>query len=406
MSLKVVFHDGYVKVHYQNVTRVRFPTGIPLSDKNQLNDSSGKLSRDVVDRVEKQKIIDNLKLKLTNIIQDYLIKNGVPPTGEELKQLFRSYKERLQSDNFLIPLYNQFYNLKETEFSDPDFSKNSIKDYRGLRMYLEDYETYLDRKITIKEISLDWVKLFKHFLITPRVDTNEKSYNTNGGIKKSTLKKKLGLFVYFLKWLNDRKIYSFPNNIGDYVRKLKNNPTVKTTLSKTEILKLYEFKFKELKFTYIRDVFVFSCYTGLRWSDLVNLKPSNVKEKNGHKYISMKSVKTKSIFSVFLNKISEEIGIRYKFTFKDLENSDFNKYLKILLKETNMFDEVCNDETTPRYQKISIHRGRDTFITLLLEERVPINVIMKYTGHKSLSNFQKYIDKDKDLDNFTDTLIP
>jgi integrase len=405
MSVKVVYHDGYVKIHYQNKSRVRIPTGVSLSNKNQLSES-GKLTRDVPDRIDKQSLIDNIKLRLSNLIQEYLVQYGIPPTGIEVKRLFENYKEKHQSTYLLLPLFQEFFKLKELEFSDPDFSKNSIKDYRGLQYYLEDYETHTEKKITLNDVTLDWMKLFKLFLVTPRVSTTEKSYKTKGGIKNSTLKKKLGLFVYFLKWLNEKDLIPSPSNIGEYVKKLKNNVTVKTTLSKTEILNLYKHKFKQTKYTYIRDVFVFSCYTGLRWSDLSSLHPRNIKEKNGQKYIYKKSIKTKSYFSVFLNRISEEIGNRYNYTFNNLENSDFNKYLKILLKETRLFDDLCSDEMTPRYQNISIHRGRDIFITLLLEERVPLNVIMKYTGHKSLSNLEKYIDRHKDDENFTHSLIP
>jgi integrase len=92
-----------------------------------------------------------------------------------------------------------------------------------------------------------------------------------------------------------------------------------------------------------------------------------------------------------------------------LTNPAFNRILKEFLKSTGLF----NDETKfkedknrlQRWEIISIHRGRDTFITMLIEENVPLNVIMKYTGHKHLSTLERYIDRNKKVDNFMDIIF-
>jgi hypothetical protein len=213
-----------------------------------------------------------------------------------------------------------------------------------------------------------------------------------------------------LKWLDENKHSSFPSGLSNFSRDIKNAVVEKATLTKEEVNKLYRLKITDKKEKYIRDVFVLSCFTGLRWSDLTTLKKSNIKTIGDKQAIVKKAEKTKHQFTVFLNKISLEICENYNFDFTLLENSNFNKYLKLLLSKTGWF----NDETDftnedgrllKRYETISVHRGRDTFITLLIEERVPVNAIMKYTGHQSISNLNKYIDTKKNVQDFTNELI-
>jgi integrase len=134
-----------------------------------------------------------------------------------------------------------------------------------------------------------------------------------------------------------------------------------------------------------------------------------VKEQSQGLIIVKKAEKTDSEFSVFLNEISKKILEKYDYNLNRMSNPAFNRILKEFLKSTELF----NDETKfkegkrrlQRWEIISIHRGRDTFITMLIEENVPLNIIMKYTGHKKLSTLEKYIDKNKKIDNFMDTIF-
>jgi hypothetical protein len=52
-----------------------------------------------------------------------------------------------------------------------------------------------------------------------------------------------------------------------------------------------------------------------------------------------------------------------------------------------------------------VHRGRDTFITMLVNNRVPLNEIMKYTGHKSVTSLNMYIDKKAEINDYTSELV-
>ena len=81
-------------------------------------------------------------------------------------------------------------------------------------------------------------------------------------------------------------------------------------------------------------------------------------------------------------------------------NQSFNENLKIVCKESGLFNEITrikNKETQTymfKYETITGHKGRDTFITNLIEN-TPINEIMKYTGHTKVSTLMKYVDKSR-----------
>lgn len=410
MSCKVTFHDGYVKIHYQvNKQRVRFTTGVPIPNKSYLN-KDGTLKSTIKDRDKNQEAIDSLKFKIESMIKDYRNRYGIPPSVPELRKLFEGYKHKLYNSDLLLDFYNEYYNSKIEFFKGNDKSEKSIKDYRGLKYYIEDYQTFLKQPIYLNDISREWLIKFKNFQEQKRESTETQKYKTFGGIRANTLKKKINLFLSFLRWLDENKYLEFPKGLSNFSRDIRNPEIEKATLTKEEVNKLYRLNLKDSKEKYIRDVFVLSCFTGLRWSDIVSLKKPHIRKIEGKPAIVKKAEKTKHQFTVFLNSISLEICERYNYEFTQLENANFNKYLKLILKNTGWFNDLTDfvgedGEYLKRYETISIHRGRDTFITLLIEDRVPVNAIMKYTGHQSVSNLNKYIDVKKQVIDYTNELI-
>jgi integrase len=212
-----------------------------------------------------------------------------------------------------------------------------------------------------------------------------------------------------MRWASTKSFVVFPVEIEKFSKQIKSPEVIKSSLTKSEVLAIYQLQPKSDSYEIVRDIFVFSCLTGIRWSDLITLNKQDIKEHSQGLIITKKAEKTDSEFSVFLNKISKTIIEKYDYNFNRMTNPAFNRILKEFLKSTELF----NDESKfkdgirrlKRWEIISIHRGRDTFITMLIEENVPLNVIMKYTGHKKLSTLEKYIDKNKKIDNFMDIIF-
>jgi integrase len=409
-GLKLVLQEGYVKVSYShNNSRKRFPTGVKLESSNQLS-SSGKLKGNIPDKENKQSSIDRVRYQIESIIRQFNLEYGVNPTIGELEKILKDSENKVHQTERVLDAYNQFFELKLKEFSDnKDRSKESIKEYRGLNYYLEDYEVYLEHSIRFYEIDKDWILDFKVFNEKPRTNGNGKIYKTFGGLRGNTIKKKINIFITFMKWASTKSYCVFPIEIEKFSKQIKSPEVVKGSLTKEEVLQIYKFRPSSKSFEIVRDIFVFSCLTGMRWSDLISVNKNHVKKYPQGLMIVKRAQKTDDEFSVFLNSISKSIIEKYDYDLNLMSNPAFNRTLKLFLQSTGLF----NDETKfkegvrrlHRWEIISIHRGRDTFITMLIEENVPLNVIMKYTGHKQLSTLEKYIDQNKKVGNFMEVIF-
>jgi integrase len=236
-------------------------------------------------------------------------------------------------------------------------------------------------------------------------------YWSKGPQNGQTIKKRIGSFIGFLNWLDIEGHYPFPKSLSKYYKTLEGSETIKAILNKEEVNKLYKLDFENEKLNYIKDVFVFSCFTGMRWEELISFNPKDVHQVTDVGPIVEKMAKkTNEYFRVPLNSVALEIINRHNYIFNDYDNANFNKYLKILLKSTGWFDDDTiflddNGNYLKRWQCVSVHRGRDSFCTMLVNDRVPLNEIMKYTGHKSISSLMKYIDLKSQIKNFTNELV-
>jgi integrase len=91
---------------------------------------------------------------------------------------------------------------------------------------------------------------------------------------------------------------------------------------------------------FIRDLFVFACWTGMRWSDLITINKKHIKQTQYGTAIIKKSEKTKDKFTVYLTDYTAEILEKYEFNFKRISNPAYNRELKKFLKSTGLFNDT------------------------------------------------------------------
>lgn len=132
--------------------------------------------------------------------------------------------------------------------------------------------------------------------------------------------------------------------------------------------------------------FIFSCYTGLRYSDIYNLKYKDIKsvQISGKEWrvIKMTMHKTKDIVEIPLapkvRDLIPETGFNEQKVFRVYTNQAQNRYLKEIAKKKEL------------NIHLSFHCARHTFATILLNLEVPITVISKLLGHTNLKTTQIY----------------
>lgn len=188
--------------------------------------------------------------------------------------------------------------------------------------------------------------------------------------------------------------------------KLKSTPKKVIYLTWEELVQLRDYQIPPIKqyLERVRDVFLFLCFTGLRYSDVFNLRRSDVKEN----HIEITTVKTADSLIIELNNHSRAILDKYKdVAFENykvlpvITNQKMNDYLKELAEMAGIDEPVREtyykgneriDVVSPKYALLGTHAGRRTFICNALSLDISPQVVMKWTGHSDYKAMKPYID--------------
>ena len=235
-----------------------------------------------------------------------------------------------------------------------------------------------------------------------------KDYDTEDlvGIKNSTIEKKLDYLKWFLNWATEKG-----HNTNRAYKTFK--PTLKKTqkkiiyLNKEEMKSILalELKGEDVYLEPIRDIFMFCCFSSLRYSDASSLKWNDVKED----HIEVTTMKTADSISIEINEMTRSLLDKYRavpgkkndLVFPFYTNQAMNRDLKKLCKLAKINEEIRIttyrgneriDEIKPKWELIGTHTGRKTFIVNALSRGIPPSVVMKWTGHSDYKSMKPYID--------------
>lgn len=170
-----------------------------------------------------------------------------------------------------------------------------------------------------------------------------------------------------------------------------------------ELMTLYNHTFDSPALDRVRDVFCFTCFTGLRYSDVSKLKKNHIKSD----HIVVATKKTIDPLKIELNDYSTEILEKYKHSefpsgraFPVISLKNYNEHIKEICRKLE-FDEEINEvyfvgakrfeASYKKYDVISSHAGRRTFVVNGLTLGIPDKVIMKWTGHKTYAAMKPYV---------------
>jgi len=141
---------------------------------------------------------------------------------------------------------------------------------------------------------------------------------------------------------------------------------------------------KECQLT--QDKYLFSCYTGLRFSDITALSPNNIVFEDGKEWLifTMQKTKVEIRIPIHLKVFSKALDIVYKYisgkptVFPYQMNDTVNKHLRIIATQAKI------------NKKVTFHTARHTQATYLLYKGVSITTVQKLLGHKRLETTQIY----------------
>ena len=156
-------------------------------------------------------------------------------------------------------------------------------------------------------------------------------------------------------------------------------------LEDDELNRLMNKEIGNKRLSLIRDLFVFSCFTGLAYIDLANLKGENIVTLNGVEWIKGRRIKTGTLINVVLLDIPKRLILKYtddkrrkEHLFPIISNQKMNEYLKEIAA-------ICDID-----KNLTCHIARHTFATMALSKGVPIESVSKMLGHTNIRTTQIY----------------
>ena len=324
--------------------------------------------------------IINMRLQEIELAVSKLFLAEYNPTIEQIKEAVGKItsKDKAEKDNVYL-LFGEF--IKE-QIQVAGWQPNTYKKQYTYRNHLHKFAP----RLIVQELTTKFLdKLVLYYI-------NKAEY------ENATIKKVLSDMKWFFRWLVSRG-FQIDMGILTYKVRLKDveNPIIYLTWD--EVMKMWNYEPQQDYLKRVKDVFLFCCFTSLRYSDVAQLKRENIINDT----IQLVSQKTKDFLKIELNNYSKSILEKYSNCDKPLpviSNQKYNNYLKELAKLCGIdtpvtLVSICGSErsveTKPKYELITSHVARRTFISHAVIMGIPIPVIMKWTGHNDYKAMQPYI---------------
>ena len=315
--------------------------------------------------------LDLLKSQIRDAEME-LIHKKIAITTETIKSKLLGVDERAR---MLVPIF-QDHNNKIKELVGKEYAPGTLERYNtSLKHTIEFMHwKYNVSDIDITKIDHAFITDYEFWLRSVRNCAN------NTAVKYIKNFNKIIKICLANHWIDK-------NPFANYKSKVKEVERV--YLTEDEIQSIMEKEFKTERLSLVRDIFLFSCFTGLAYIDVKNLTKSHISFGiDGEKWIFTHRQKTESASKIPILPVTQMIIDKYEKhpqcnnedkLLPILSNQKMNAYLKELA-------DICNIN-----KELTFHIARHTFATTVtLTNGVPIESVSKMLGHKNLRTTQHY----------------
>ena len=377
-SQRIEFTTGYrIDVAKWDADKQRVKNGCT----NKLKQSASEINADLL----------KYYTEIQNVFKEFEVRETMPTT-QQLKDAFNLRMKDThgeQQEDVRISFWEVFDEFVKECGNQNDWTKSTYEKFAAVKAHIKEFK---------EDVAFEY---FDEFGLNEYVNflRDEKD------MRNSTIGKQIGFLKWFLRW-SFKKGYHQHTAYDTFKPKLKTTPKKVIFLTWDELNKLKDYQIPQDKqyLERVRDVFLFCCFSSLRYSDVRNLKRSDVKPD----HIEVTTVKTADSLIIELNDHSKAILEKYKdihfenhMALPVISNQKMNDYLKELgelaeidepVRETYYKGNERIDEIFPKYALLSTHAGRRTFICNALALGIPAEVVMKWTGHSDYKAMKPYID--------------
>ena len=342
-----------------------------LWDTKHWNSIAGRATGNKEDTRTLNAYLDMLAAKVHQA-KKMLIEDDIKVTAEALKNILLGKSNETRT---ILEVF-QYHNEQMEALVGKEFAPLTLSRYKTAlehtRSFIEWKYKMDDRQI--RDLDFEFISEFSFWL------RSERGCNHNSAIKYMSNLKKIVLICVNNKWLKNDPFQGF---------KLTKKEVVKNPLSRAELQRLTEKEFEMDRLCNVRDIFLFSCYTGLAYVDVKQLKRTDiVTGMDGDLWIDTTRQKTDSATRIPLLPTALEVMKKYEddplcsnrgVVLPVLSNQKMNAYLKEIAT-------LCGISKT-----LTFHIARHTFATTVtLSNKVPIETVSKMLGHRSLKQTMIY----------------
>ena len=354
-----------------------------------------------IDTAVSQILYDDPKAKITSkVIKEFL-------HSQTIREMDDNNNEDVADKHILLYDFECYINKFKEEKRKEDVAFGitrklhpSVKDYISAKNAIDDYEHARHIIVHLEEVDDFFIDDFIDFLSDEYPELEDYEYKTKGPHNNKTINKRLSCLATMIRRIYDddkrarmiTKARLDEESVNDIIR-----------LSLDELKMLAQLELTNDKEIKVRDYFVLLCKTGLRFSDLIEINENNFFNENGVVSLKLFTHKTKKRAIIPIHKKTYKLAKKYHFKFRDYTNQALNRGIKELLQSHHLFeDEIIHStirkkkitqQRKMRRECITCHTARRTFISIAVEQGVPLADIMSMTGHKKTTTLQIYIDQ-------------
>ena len=343
-----------VKISYWNSNRNR------LKGKNPYS----KLINSYLDQVQNKIYESYQELKS----KDKLI------SPQNIKAKFLGEDEEHHSLSDIIEYHNQ--QAKDT------LRWGTLKNYYTTQRYIKEFIKSKRRTadVYLKELSYKFLVDFEQFLRNYQQRNNQKSMGNNTVMKHIERFRKMITLAYKLEWLEKDPFIKF---------EAKFDKVERGYLTEMELEAIEEKQFSILRLQLVKDLFIFSCYTGLSYIDVINLIEDNINFGiDGELWIIKKRIKTNKLLRIPILPEAKKLIDKYKTNPKSKINGTI--FPKISKQKLNAYLKEVADVCSIK-KNLTFHLAPHTFATTVtLTNGVPIETVSQLLGHSRISTTQIY----------------
>lgn len=321
-----------------------------------------------------------------------LIEKRVPTLAEVREEVDTALGRSVVGSQFQQSVQSVLPEFMKSQGARNNWTPATHTKFNALKKHFADFRPNL----TLNEVTDEVLQEFYEYLLNDL------------GFKNTTVAKQLAFVRWFLRWAANNGYYTGTSHNTFHPRIKGITPESREIIycTREEVLQLiaYTPDPSHSHLEKVRDVFVFCCFTGLRFSDVYKLRRCDV----GDGYISVVTQKTSDALRIELNNHSAAILRKYHDPTADpsspalpvLCNVRMNIYLKELgeLAGLNGMTRVIQyhgneriETYKPKYELLTTHCARRTFVVLALQLGITPEVIMRWTGHSSYNAMKPYV---------------